>query len=133
EIPRSIRAGDEGLHSREEVTVMGGPWKERGFDAASLPSPVPRIAQRVETLSRGREQDGLAKIILLYIAAVIVSFGVMLSLLQQGWWGAARGVSWPRGGGARWVAPAGWPLSGDRTSTYRVWRRRSGLSVPPLP
>ena len=64
---------------------MGGAWRERGFDPASLPSPQPRIGRRVETLAPGRAQDGLAKIVLVYIAAVVTSFGVMLSLLQQGW------------------------------------------------
>ena len=64
---------------------MGGPWRERGFDAASLPSPLLRSARGVQTLAPGREQDGLAKIVLVYIAAVVTSFGVMLSLLQQGW------------------------------------------------
>lgn len=69
----------------EEVEAMGGPWRERGFDAASLPSPPPRSGRRVEALARGREEYGLAKIVLVYIAAVVTSFGVMLSLLQQGW------------------------------------------------
>jgi hypothetical protein len=68
----------------EEVAVMGGPWRERGFDAASLPSPRPWSGQHAETLARGGE-GGLAKIVLVYIAAVVTSFGVMLSLLQQGW------------------------------------------------
>jgi hypothetical protein len=36
-------------------------------------------------LARGREQDGLGKIVLAYIAAIVMSFGLMLSLLQQGW------------------------------------------------
>ena len=64
---------------------MGGPWRERGFDAASLPSPQPRSGRRAENLARGGDQDGLVKIVLVYIAAVVTSFGVMLSLLQQGW------------------------------------------------
>jgi hypothetical protein len=70
---------------REEVAAMGGPWRERGFDAASLPSPLPRGARSVQTLASTREQNGLAKIVLVYIAVVVTSFGVMLSLLQQGW------------------------------------------------
>ena len=73
------------LNRREEVAAMGGPWRERGFDATSLPSPPPRSGRRVEALARGREEYGLAKIVLVYIAAVVTSFGVMLSLLQQGW------------------------------------------------
>ena len=64
---------------------MGGPWRERGFDAATLPLARPRSMRRVETLARGGDQDGLAKIVLVYIAAVVMSFGVMLTLLQQGW------------------------------------------------
>ena len=64
---------------------MGGPWMERGFDAASLPLPRPRSGRRVEVVARGGNHDGLAKIALVYIAAVVTSFGVMLSLLQQGW------------------------------------------------
>jgi hypothetical protein len=68
----------------EEVAAMGGPWVERGFDAASLPLPRPRSGRRVQALARA-DQDGLTKIVLVYIAAVVTSFGVMLSLLQQGW------------------------------------------------
>ena len=64
---------------------MGGPWRERGFDAASLPSPQPRRGHRDAVLARAPDQDGLGKIVLVYIAAVVTSFGVMLSLLQQGW------------------------------------------------
>ena len=64
---------------------MGGPWRERGFDAALLPLSQPRSVQRIETLARAADQDGLGKIVLVYIAVVVTSFGVMLSLLQQGW------------------------------------------------
>jgi hypothetical protein len=69
----------------EEVAAMGGPWVERGFDAASLPLPRPRSGRRVQALARGGDQDGLTKIVLVYIAAVVTSFGVILTLLQQGW------------------------------------------------
>jgi hypothetical protein len=34
---------------------------------------------------QAREQAGLNKVILAFIAAVAMSFGLMLSLLQQGW------------------------------------------------
>ena len=64
---------------------MGGSWIEQGFDAASLPLPRPRSERRVPAVARGGDQEGLAKIALTYIAAVVMSFGVMLSLLQQGW------------------------------------------------
>jgi hypothetical protein len=50
-----------------------------------LPLAQPRRGHRDAVLVRGRDQDGLVKIVLVYIAAVVTSFGVMLSLLQQGW------------------------------------------------
>jgi hypothetical protein len=68
-----------------EVAAMGGPWRERGFDPASLRSPRPHGGRRAEALVQAREQAGLNKVILAFIAAVAMSFGLMLSLLQQGW------------------------------------------------
>lgn len=73
------------LNRREEVAAMRGPWRERGFDAGSLRSPRPCSGPRAEALARERGQDRLGKVVLVYIAAVAVSFGLMLSLLQQGW------------------------------------------------
>ena len=64
---------------------MGGPWRERGFDAKTLPSPRPHGGSRAEVLGREREPDRLGKVVLVYIAVVVVSFGLMLSLLQHGW------------------------------------------------
>ena len=32
-----------------------------------------------------REPDRLGKVVLVYIAVVVMSFGLMLSLLQHGW------------------------------------------------
>ena len=64
---------------------MGGPWRERGFDAASLRSPRPHGRQGAEVLAREREQDKLGKVVLVYIAVVVTSFGLMLSLMHQGW------------------------------------------------
>ena len=64
---------------------MGGPWRERGFDAASLRPPRPYSGPRARALAREREPDRLGRIVLVYITAVALSFGLMLSLLQQGW------------------------------------------------
>jgi hypothetical protein len=68
-----------------EVAAMGGPWRERGFDPASLRSPRPHGGRRAETLVQERGQIGLNKVVLAFIAAVVMSFGIMVSLLQQGW------------------------------------------------
>ena len=81
-IPRLETAS---LNGWEEVAAMGGPWRERGFDAASLRSPRPHGGRRAEVLAREREQDRLGKVVLVYIAVVATSFGLMLSLMQQGW------------------------------------------------
>jgi hypothetical protein len=67
-----------------EVAAMGGPWRERGFDPASLRSPRPASGARVQAVARSREDEGLGRLILVYIAAVVMSFGLMVAMLQQG-------------------------------------------------
>jgi hypothetical protein len=64
---------------------MGGPWRERGFDAATLRSPRPNGGSRAQALARERGPERLGRIVLVYITAVVLSFGLMLSLMQQGW------------------------------------------------
>ena len=64
---------------------MGGPWRDSGFDAATLRTPRPRRGSRAEALAREREPDRLGRIVLVYITAVVLSFGLMLGLMQQGW------------------------------------------------
>ena len=64
---------------------MGGPWRERGFDPASLRSSRPHSGLRTQVVAREHEQGGLNRLVLAFIAAVAVSFGLMVSLLQQGW------------------------------------------------
>jgi hypothetical protein len=81
-IPRLETAS---LNGWEEVAAMGGPWRERGFDAAALRSPRPHGGRGAQILPREREQDRLGKVVLVYIAAVVMSFGLMLSLMHHGW------------------------------------------------
>jgi hypothetical protein len=64
---------------------MGGPWRERGFDARALRPPRPHGTRRVEAVAREEQADRLARIVLGYIAAVVISFGLMVSFLQHGW------------------------------------------------
>ena len=80
-----FRSETPSLYRKEEVAAIGGPWRERGFDARILRSPRPHSGRRAEAVARGREQDGLEKVVLAYIAAIIMSFGLMMSLLQNGW------------------------------------------------
>jgi hypothetical protein len=79
-IPRLETAS---LDRREEVAAMGGPWRERGFDPASLRPARPRSGRRVEVLAR--HQGGLGRVVFVYILAVVMSFGLMLSLMHHGW------------------------------------------------
>lgn len=65
---------------------MGGPWRERGFDPTVLRSPRPLSGRRTEIMAQGHdEQGGLKKVVLAYIVAVVMSFGLMVSLLHSGW------------------------------------------------
>jgi hypothetical protein len=64
---------------------MGGPWRERGFDAAVLRTPRPLSVARVQALTRPREEERLGRLVLIYIMAVVTSFGLMVAVLQQGW------------------------------------------------
>ena len=77
--------GDSSLRTDEEVAAMGGPWREHGFDPASLRLPRPPSGTRAQAVARSREDEGLGRLVLVYIAAVVMSFGLMLAILQQGW------------------------------------------------
>jgi hypothetical protein len=36
-------------------------------------------------VARSREDEGLGRLVLIYIAAVLMSCGLMVTILQQGW------------------------------------------------
>ena len=64
---------------------MGGPWRERGFDAADAAAGPAVAGQRAEDAWRAARRGPAGKVVLAYIAAVAMSFGLMVSLLQHGW------------------------------------------------
>ncbi len=64
---------------------MGGPWRERGFDPAELRSTRPWSKRPVSVAAQRPAESGLSKVVLAYIAAVAMSFGLMVSLLHRGW------------------------------------------------
>ena len=64
---------------------MGGPWRDRGFDPAELRSPRPWSKREGSVAAEQTAEGGLSKVVLAYIAAVAMSFGLMVSLLQRGW------------------------------------------------
>jgi hypothetical protein len=64
---------------------MGGPWRERGFDPTAFRSPRPWSRRQASATVHPAEQSSLSKVVLAYIAAVAMSFGLMVSLLHRGW------------------------------------------------
>ena len=64
---------------------MGGPWRERGFEPAGLRPPRPWSKRQASVAASRPEEGGLSKVVLAYIAAVAMSFGLMVSLLHRGW------------------------------------------------
>jgi hypothetical protein len=60
---------------------MGGPWRERGYDAREWRRPAPRVETRVEAVGGPRE----AGIVLAYAVSVVMSVVVLLVLVRLGW------------------------------------------------
>jgi hypothetical protein len=50
-----------------------------------LGAPRPHGGLRTQVAARERAQVGLNKVVLAFIAAVAMAFGLMVSLLQRGW------------------------------------------------
>jgi fatty acid desaturase len=65
---------------------MGGPWRERGFDATRLRPPDPRRETRAAVAEPESTEDRLtSRVVVAYIAALVMSFGLMLGLMHRGW------------------------------------------------
>ena len=63
---------------------MGGPWKARGFDATAWRTPVAR-AETAASATEARGRDRLYGIVVAYIASVVTSLALTLTLLARGW------------------------------------------------
>ncbi len=64
---------------------MGGPWRDRGFDPNAWRPPKARVEVSRDLEGAGSSRDHLARIVVGYLAAVAMSFGVMLALMKNGW------------------------------------------------
>jgi hypothetical protein len=62
---------------------MGGPWRERGSDPAAWRPPKPRVEASTVAARSGR--DNVTWIVISYVASVLTSFAVMLTLMKHGW------------------------------------------------
>jgi hypothetical protein len=64
---------------------VGGPWRDRGFDAKAWRPPVARVAPRSEAARVSSAHDYLTGIVIAYIASVLTSIAIMLTFLKHGW------------------------------------------------
>jgi hypothetical protein len=63
---------------------MGGPWRARGFDPVAWRPPVARIETQTET-DGSRGTSYLVGIVVGYVASVLTSMAIMLTLIKGGW------------------------------------------------
>jgi hypothetical protein len=63
---------------------MGGPWRDRRFDATAWRPPTARGDARTEVLESGT-RDHLTGIVIGYIASVLTSIAIVLTFLKHGW------------------------------------------------
>jgi hypothetical protein len=62
---------------------MGGPWRARGFDPVAWRPPVAQVQAHAEAAHGAR--DYLVGIVIGYVAAVVTSIAIVLTILKQGW------------------------------------------------
>ncbi len=63
---------------------MGGPWRDRRFDPERWRAPVARVEARPAATGSGGS-DPLTGIVIGYIASALMSVGILLILLKNGW------------------------------------------------
>lgn len=63
---------------------MGGPWKARGFDPVTWRPPAARVETHAEADGSSGTQY-LVGIVVGYVASVVTSIAIMLTLIKIGW------------------------------------------------
>jgi hypothetical protein len=64
----------------QAMGAAGGPWKVRGWDARSWRAPLPRGTARGEARPAGE-----LRVVILYVASVMVGSAAVLALMARGW------------------------------------------------
>ncbi len=64
---------------------MGGPWKERGFDPVGWRPPAGRVQASGEAIGSQGARDWVVGIVIGYVASVLTSIVIMLTVLKTGW------------------------------------------------
>jgi hypothetical protein len=63
---------------------MGGPWRDSRFDPAAWRPPVARVETRATAAESGGS-DPLTGIVIGYVASMLMSVGILIMLLKNGW------------------------------------------------
>ncbi len=63
---------------------MGGPWKARGFDPVAWRPPTAHGEAQPAAGSHGG-RDYVVGIVIAYLASVVTSIAIMLTLMKSGW------------------------------------------------
>jgi hypothetical protein len=63
---------------------MGGPWRARGFDPAGWRPPTAHVEGHPDAGSHG-SHDYVVGIVIAYLASVVTSIAIMLTLMKSGW------------------------------------------------
>jgi len=64
---------------------MGGPWKARGFDPVAWRPPAARPDGQADPASARGGRDYVVGIVIGYLASVVTSIPIMLTLMKHGW------------------------------------------------
>lgn len=64
---------------------MGGPWKDRRFDAAAWRPPARRTEPFREPARPDSGDSHLIGVVIGYIASVLTSIGIILAIMKYGW------------------------------------------------
>ena len=64
---------------------MGGPWKARGFDPVAWRPPTAHIEGHADAARAQGGRDYMVGIVIGYLASVVTSIAIMLTLIKHGW------------------------------------------------
>lgn len=64
---------------------MGGPWRVRDFNAAAWRPPAAHIEGHGDSVGSNGTHDYLVGIVIGYIASVVTSIAIVLTLIKGGW------------------------------------------------
>jgi hypothetical protein len=70
---------------RGEVEAMGGPWRDRAYDLTAWRPPLPGASAAGQAPASEAAWDNLLGLVISYLASVLTSTLIVVSLLKH-WW-----------------------------------------------